>query len=183
MISRISRAAVAALLLMAAVSAAADDANAPRDPMTYFFNQGFGNLHDELATARSEGKRGVFIMFDDPDCPWCAKMKATVLSLPRVQAFYRANFRTLQLSTRGDDTITDFNGRNWVEKDLVAKVYRVRATPVFIFFDLKGRPVQRFTGATRDADEFMWLGKFVASGEYKRQNFIAYKRARLADEK
>jgi len=33
-----------------------------RDPIEHFFHQGFGDLPDELATAREEGKIGLFII-------------------------------------------------------------------------------------------------------------------------
>jgi thioredoxin-related protein len=54
----------------------------------------------------------------------------------------------------------------------------VRATPVIMFFDLDGKPVARYTGATADVDEFMWLGQYVADGIYKDMPFTRYKRER-----
>ena len=60
--------------------------------------------------------------------------------------------------TRGDTMLTDFSGREMAEKDFAFKEHRVRATPVFIFFGLDGKPMLRYTGATRDVDEFLWLG-------------------------
>lgn len=151
-----------------------------RDAMTHFFDQSFGNLKDELALARKEGKAGVFVMFSDPDCPWCDKMKATVLNQPAVQDYYRGHFRVLHVDTRGGTLLTDFSGREMTEKDFAFKEHRVRATPVFIFFGPDGRPMLRYTGATRGNEEFLWLGEFVVSGEYKMKNFTVYKRERLA---
>ena len=156
---------------------------AARDPMTHFFEQSFGNLKDELALVKQEGKLGIFIMFNDPDCPWCQKMKATMLSQPAVQDYYRQHFRLLHVDTRGDTTLTDFSGREMTEKDFAFKEHRVRATPVFIFFGLDGKPTLRYTGAARDVDEFLWLGEFVVGGEYKTRNFTTYKRERLAAKK
>jgi thioredoxin-related protein len=62
------------------------------------------------------------------------------------------------------------------EKDFAFKQHRVRATPVFGFFDLEGKMITRFTGATNDAQEFLWLGEFVVDGHYKTTNFSRYKR-------
>ncbi len=173
------------LLSVVTSAPAADAPSVPvsRDAMTHFFEQSFGNLKEELALAKQEGKQGVLIMFNDPDCPWCQKMKATVLSRPDIQDYYRKHFRSLHVDTRGDTLIIDFSGREMAEKDFAFKEYRVRATPVFIFFSLDGKPAQRFTGATRDAEEFLWLGEFVANGEYKNKNFTVYKRERLASRK
>lgn len=171
-----------ALWGLAVPASVADAPSAPaaRDAMTHFFEQSFGNLKEELALAKKEGKQGVLVMFNDPDCPWCQKMKATVLSRPEIQNYYRTHFRNLHVDTRGDTMIVDFSGREMAEKDFAFKEHRVRATPVFIFFGLDGKPAMRYTGATRDAEEFLWLGEFVASGAFRNKNFTVYKRERLA---
>jgi len=167
-------ASVAAVMVMTSVAIHASTS----DPMVNFFYQGFGSLKDEAATAREEGKLGVFVMFDDPDCPWCAKMKATVLNQSEVQEYFRKYFRPIHLDTKGDTQLIDFAGKEWLEKDFAFKVHRVRATPVFIFFDTNGKIMLRYTGATRSVDEFLWLGEFVSSGAYKNKTFTAYKRER-----
>lgn len=157
-----------------------EDSTATRDPSEYFFDQSFGNLREELQTARKEGKLGLFIMFDQVDCPWCAKMKATVLNQIPIQDYYRMHFRVLDVDIRGSTPIIDFVGREMTQEEFAFKVYHVRATPVFMFFDTDGKPLQRYTGATRNAQEFLWLAEFIVSGEYKTKNFTIYKRERLA---
>lgn len=151
-----------------------------QDPFTHFFYQGFGNLQDEAKTARADGKMGVLVMFNDPDCPWCAKMKATVLNQPPVQTYFRQHFRPVHVDTRGATALVNFSGKETSEKDFAFKENRVRATPVFVFFDLDGKPVVRYTGATRNAEEFLWLGEYVVSGAHKTKNFTVYKRERSA---
>ena len=54
----------------------------------------------------------------------------------------------------------------------------MRATPVFAFFDLEGKLVTRFTGATRDAAEFLWLGEYVVDRVYEQMPFSRYKRGK-----
>ncbi len=174
---------LAVLLCLPWAGAGAEVAPSSRDPMTHFFDQSFGNLKEELVQAKVEGKTGILVMFNDPDCPWCQKMKATVMSRPEVQDYYRKHFRLLHIDTRGDTVMTDFTGREMSEKDFAFKEHRVRATPVFVFFGLDGKPMLRFTGVTADTEEFLWLGEFVVSGAYKNSNFTAYKRVRQADKK
>ncbi|MEA1888258.1 MAG: thioredoxin family protein [Pseudomonadota bacterium] len=146
-----------------------------RDVNEGFFQQSFGDLSDELVTAKEEGKKGVFIMFDDKDCPWCAKMKATVLNQAKVQDYFRKYFRILHIDVNGDAIITDFSGNELTEKDFAEKT-RVRATPVMVFYDLSGKPMHRYTGASRNIQEFMWLGEFVVEDHYKTQRFPVFKR-------
>jgi len=146
-----------------------------RDPGQYFFQQSFGDLTEELSMASEEGKQGVFIMFEEEDCPWCAKMKARVLNQVEVQDYYRKHFRLLSVNINGDQPITDFKGTELTEKKF-ADANRVRATPVLLFFDLQGNVAARYTGAVRDPQEFLWLGEFVADGHYKTGKFSVYKR-------
>jgi thioredoxin-related protein len=47
---------------------------------------------------------------------------------------------------------------------------------VIAFFDLKGKRVFRYTGATSGPEEFMWMGEFVANKEYENTSFSRYKR-------
>ncbi len=155
--------------------------DAMRDPTAHFFHQSFGDLQEELGTAREEGKKGVLVMFEQDDCPWCKKMRARVLNRSTVQEFYRRHFRILSVDTEGDTEIIDFSGEPVAEKDFSLKHNRVRATPVFAFFALDGRLMFKYTGATRDIDEFLWLGEFVVADLYKTRRFSKYKRERRAE--
>ena len=149
-----------------------------RDPDEYFFHQSFGDLIEEVELAKEEGQRSIMIMFELNDCPWCDRMKAMILNQIEVQEFFREHFRIITLNVEGDNIIVDFAGDEIVEKDFALKHNRIRATPVFLFFNLEGTPVTRFTGAAKDVEEFMMLGEYVAFGHYEETNFIKFKRAR-----
>ena len=153
-------------------------AAATRDPGTYFFQETFGNFQDELAQARQEGKKGVLIFFEQAGCPFCHRMKTTVLNQSDVQDFYRKYFRIFSVDINGDLEITDFQGRSTTQKDFAFREYQVRATPVFAFFDLSGKLVTLYTGPTRNAREFLWLGEYVAEGRYRSETFTQFKRDR-----
>jgi len=164
-------------------SAAAAADSQTRDPMEYFFHQSFNNLEEELEIAGEENKSGVFIMFSDKDCPWCLKMKTTIMNRVDVQDYYREHFRILTIDIRGDTLMTDFEGNELYEKDFAFKQHRVRATPVVIFFDNTGKKTMRLTGIVRNAEEFLWLAEYVVDGEYQKTNFTKYKRERAKQEK
>lgn len=145
-----------------------------RDPTVHFFQPKLGDLHGDLAVARQEGKVGVLLMFEMDDCPFCHRMKATVLNRAEVQDYFRQHFLIYSIDTKGDVPITDFQGRDTTEKAF-ALAQRARATPVFVFYDLEGQPITRYTGATKSADEFLLLGRYVVEGAYKSMAFNAYK--------
>ncbi|MCB1787490.1 MAG: thioredoxin fold domain-containing protein [Chromatiaceae bacterium] len=161
------------------VVSAVAGAQTPRDPGQYFFNETFGDFREELANARAAGKKGILIMFEMDECPFCHRMKTTVLNQPDVQDYFREHFLIFPVDIEGDVEVTDFKGRSTTMKDFAFQQYRVRATPVFAFFDLDGNYIKpaRFTGATRDKQEFMQLGRYVVEDAYKDQPFTRYKRA------
>ena len=163
--------------LAAVLWALAAGAAGTRDPERHFFQDTFGDFSEELQAAREQGKQGVLLFFEMDECPFCHRMKTTVLNRPEVQDWYRERFLIFAVDTEGDTEITDFQGTPMAEKDFAFKENRVRATPVFAFFDLDGNRVYRYTGATRDVDEFLLLGEFVAGGHYESTNFTRYKRA------
>ena len=149
-----------------------------RDPDEYFFHQTFGDLPEEAETAREEGQSGILVMFELNDCPWCERMKAMILNQSVVQDYFRQHFRILMMNVEGDNLIVDFNGEEIVEKDWALRHNRIRATPVFIFLNLEGKRVMRFTGAAKDVEEFLLLGEFVVDKHYENSNFVKFKRAR-----
>ena len=151
-----------------------------RDPGQYFFDPTFGDFAEELQTARDEGKKGILLMFEMDECPFCHRMKTTVLNQPDVQDYFKEHFMIFPVDIEGDVEIHDFAGTAMAQKDSALKTHRVRATPVFAFFDLDGNMVARYTGATGDATEFMWLGEYVVQERYKDITFPAYKRERQA---
>lgn len=146
-----------------------------RDPHSHFFMAKMGDFKDELATARQEGKQGVLIMFEMEECPFCSRMKGTVLNQSEVQDWYRKHFLIYTIDVKGGTDMTDFQGNPTSEKAF-ALANRARATPTFLFFDLEGNPITRFTGATNTAEEFLLLGRYVVEGAYKTQAFNVYKK-------
>jgi thioredoxin-related protein len=147
-----------------------------RDPYKYFFNETWGDFTEELENAKAAGKKGILIFFEMDECPFCHRMKETVLNQPEVQAYYREHFLNFSVDIEGDVEVTTFKGETMKQKDFAFKINRVRATPVFAFYDLSGERIVRYTGATSGVDEFMWLGEFVVSGEFKNSRFAKYKR-------
>lgn len=147
-----------------------------RDAEEFFFSQSFGDFSEELESARAAGKKGVLIMFELDECPFCHRMRTTVLSQSKVQDYFREYFSIFHVDIEGDVEITDFSGNTITEKDFAFKINRVRATPVFAFYDLSGKRVTRYTGATSGVEEFMLLGKYVVDEVYRTMSFNRYKK-------
>lgn len=148
-----------------------------RDPAKFFFSQTLGDLPEDLADAKAQGKKGIMLFFENDDCPFCHRMKTTVLNQPEVQAYYKKNFVMLSIDTEGSSELVDFDGNSTTEAAFFAKVARNRgATPVIAFFDLQGQMVVRYTGATTGVDEFLLLGQYASDGVYTDMSFTKFKR-------
>lgn len=144
-----------------------------------FFDLGFGDFEEDLIAASDDGKKGVFVFFEMDDCPFCQRMQETILKEADVITYFREHFKNYRFNILGGSSVIDFDGTEYdTGKEMAEKKYRVRATPVMIFFDLEGKPVVRYTGPTKDKKEFMLLGEFVVNGHYKDMPFTRYKRSK-----
>jgi thioredoxin-related protein len=148
-----------------------------RDPMNHFFQPRFGDLRTDLQEAKKQGKKGVFLFFEMDDCPFCDRMKTTILNQSEVQDDFRAKFLLYPIDVNGDTELVDFQGNVTTEKAFAFGL-RVRATPVLMFFDLDGKLLARHTGPVKDKDEFLLLGRFVSEGAYATQHFSKYKQGK-----
>jgi thioredoxin-related protein len=159
----------AALLLLSSATVLAET----RD-VQGFFDQNLGDFKAELETARKAGKSGILLMYELEDCPFCHRMRETILNQSEVQDYYRRHFLVFSVDLNGDNPLVDFSGKETTEKKFGAE-QRVRATPVFAFYDLSGKQVARFTGAAKDVGEFMLFGHYLADGAWKTMPFAKYK--------
>lgn len=144
-----------------------------------FLQQSFGDFKEDLQTARSEKKKGIMLFFEQDDCPFCHRMKLTVFNQVSVQQYYKKHFIVFTVDIEQTESITDFQGKPTTQKKFFETIARNRgATPVIAFFDLNGKLVTRYTGATANADEFIWLGEYVANRVYEKMPFTRYKRSK-----
>lgn len=168
-----------ALLVATTVPAVAEE----RDPYQYFFHETWNDFQEELKTAREEGKKGIMFFFEQDECPFCHRMKRTTLNQPEIQEWFRRHFRLFAVDIEGDIEVIDLQGNTTTQKDFALQSNRVRATPVFAFYDLDGNRIVRYTGATSSVEEFMWLGEFVISEAWREMTFPQFKRKKRSEGK
>lgn len=160
-----------AILLILATGAAG-----AAEPWEAFFSPSLGDLRAEAAEGRKAGKRALLVMYQFEECPACARMKRDVLSQPAVQDYYRGRFHAVEIDIRGALEVTGFDGRTLPESEY-ARAAGVRATPTFVFHDFDGTVLVTQVGAINEAEVFLQLGKYVASGAYRKGSFAAYRQA------
>lgn len=146
-----------------------------RDAEQHFFDLKIGDFKSELEAAKEGGKTGILIMYEQEGCPYCLKMKSSILNQSEVQDYFHKHFLLFTIDIRGDLPMQDFSGEETTEK-MFSSENEVYGTPTFDFFDKEGEQITRFRGATKDVAEFMLLGKCVVEGECKSDSFASYKR-------
>ena len=155
---------VMALLLLGARNLAAME-NETRDPREFFFTQSFGDLPEELQTAKEQGKHGLLLFFESEACSYCRSMLKNVFSQKHVQEWYRERFLSIAIDIHGDIEIKDFDGIT-----LPSKVFsdhrEVFLTPTVAFIDLHGAEVYRHQGMIRTPEAFLVLGEYIAGEHY-----------------
>lgn len=164
-----------ALGMLVLLSAHGAMAAQTRDPNEHFFQGFLGDLRAELDGARKEQKKGVVLVYEMEECPFCERFHRTVANRADVQAYFRRHFVILRMDIRGGSTITGFDGKEVKESEFATRS-RVRATPTTVFHDLDGRELVRFSGLPKDAGEFIQLGRYVAEGHFRSGTFSDFRR-------
>lgn len=170
--------ALLAVLLLGPAGFVAAQNTATRDAQIHFFVANTGDLKAELDEARAAGKKAVLLMYEQEGCPACLFMMQHILNRVDVQDLYHRHFISFTVDINGSVPLKDFGGRDITEKALAIRS-KTRSTLTFVFHDMTGTEIVRFTGTVRDVGEFKPLGEFVASGAYKLRPFAEHKQLQL----
>lgn len=166
--------ATSVLCLISAFGARAAE-NDFRDPRQFFFQPSFGDLPEELKTARELHKQGILLFFEADGCRYCAAMMKEVLSQKNVQDWYRERFVSIAIDIRGDVEIKDFDGITLPEK-VFAEHRRVFLTPTLSFIDLDGVEVYRHMGMVKTPEALLVMGEYIAGKHYFDTEYEVYAR-------
>jgi len=146
-------------------------------PGDAFFDTTLGDYAAELKAAQQQGKQGILLVLEAEGCPFCKRMREQVLSRPEVQQYFRRHFSVFSVDINGSVTVTGIDGKEQTEKAFVRSL-KFKGTPSFHFFAPDGREIARHTGASRDPETFMELGRYVAEGHWEKSSFDQFLNAR-----
>ncbi len=139
-----------------------------------FFDTHFQDFSENLQTAIDENKAGIFVFFHLEDCPFCHKMRQTVLNQNAIISFYKKHFLNYEVDANGNLEVVNFAGETVEEKKFATLQNNIFATPVLAFFDLSGKLIAKRTGYV-PTDEFLLFGRYVLEKAYQKENFTRYK--------
>ena len=149
-----------------------------RDPREYFFSETFGDLNDDLAESKADGKKGMLLFYEFDGCPFCHIMLTKVLNKKQVQDWYSKHFLSLAIDIHGDVEITDFDGVTLPSK-VFAEFRNISVTPTISFFDLDGNEIYRRVGSFKSPEQFLLLGEYIVGKHYLTMKFNAYAKSKV----
>jgi len=130
------------------------------------------DYQSEIEALADEGKFLV-LFFHQSGCPYCDKMRARVHPSAKVMDYFTEKFVMMESNIKGNLDVVMPDGTEGTERDFAKKI-RVRATPVFIFYDKDGKAALRTTGFL-DSERFYLAGKYVVDGVHKTdKSFFRY---------
>ena len=144
-----------------------------RDPNEFFFIQTFGDLPEELALAREQGKRGMLFFFESDYCPYCLHMRHHVFNQASVQDWFAERFLSVAIDIHGDLELKDFDGITLPSK-LFSEQRRVFLTPIMIFVNPQGEEIYRHVGMVKSPEKFLLLGEYIVDGHYLDTEFRVF---------
>jgi len=161
------------LATVLALAAAYSVAEETRDPYAHFFTATFGDLPEEMETARAEGKLGMLLFFEAEACTFCEHMRRKVFNQVRVQDWYRARFVNIAVDIHGDVELSDFDGITLPSK-VFAEHRKIFMTPVMSFVGTDGAEIYRHLGMVKTPEEFLLLGEYVEGRHYFNMEFRVF---------
>ena len=181
---KIPSALAALLFLLSSICHAADTLNADPDApfddtlleeaLVYpdWFKLSIGDLNDDLAEARNNGKKGIITYFGQKRCAYCEQFFKTSLSDIDIQNYLRKHYDIIAFDIWGIDEIIDTDGKEYTERELSLH-YKTNFTPSLVFYDVDGTPVFRLRGFYPPY-KFRAALQFVVEEFYKTEKFTDY---------
>lgn len=119
------------------------------------------NFNTVMALAKYENKSAI-VIFSDPDCVYCQKLKSETLMDKTVQQLLANNFIIGEIYST--DEKADFNGKIYSYRELFSG-FGIRGTPTLVFFQSDGKPITFLPGYV-DPSDFQTILRYIAKKEY-----------------
>ncbi|MFA7431013.1 MAG: thioredoxin family protein [Rhodospirillaceae bacterium] len=152
----IAAAAVMAVALLVAPTAQAMDKGDGIHTESWFKNDSFLVLAEDVAEAAAKGKL-LAVIWEQQGCGSCQRLHDVNLKDEAVKGYLQKHFDVMTMNMYGEVEVTDFDGEKLPEKDLAFK-QQVNFTPTTIFFDETGKEVFRLPGYF---SPYFWMAGFV----------------------
>ena len=137
-----------------------------------WFKLSTGDLRDDLAEAKSSGKKGIITYFGQKRCSYCEQFFKTSLADHDIQNYLTKHYDIIAIDIWSIDDITDTDGKTSTERELSIR-YNTNFTPSLVFYDTEGTPVFRLRGYYPPY-KFRAALQYVTEEFYKEEQFADY---------
>ena len=141
------------------------------DVLPDWFKTTFMDFSEDIVEATDEN-RHVMIYFHQSACPYCAKLVEDNFNDEALVAKLKANFDSIETNMWGDRELTDWEGREFNEKEF-SSFMKVQFTPTIIFLDSEGEIVLRLNGY-QSIEKMHVVLDYVSTKKYLNQTFARY---------
>jgi thioredoxin-related protein len=136
-----------------------------------WFKSSFLNFSDDIAEAKSHGKR-VMLLFTQEGCPYCNALVERNLAQKDIEEMMRKNFDVIAVNMWGDREVTGLDAKTYTEKSFAAS-QKVQFTPTILFFDESGKMILRLNGYL-PPPKFKTALEFIAQHKEKEISYRDY---------
>lgn len=137
-----------------------------------WFKISFGDLNDDVAEARAEGKFGIIAYYGQKRCAYCQQFFNANLGDESIARYIREHFDVIPIDIWGIEDFIDTDGNSYSERELSIR-YKTNFTPSLVFYDGKGKPIHRLRGYYPPY-QFRATLHYVAEGFYRVEKFRDY---------
>ncbi len=141
------------------------------DSLPNWFKTTFLDLTQDLEEAK-QSRRHVMIYFHQNGCPYCAKLVDENFHDRALVAKLQQNFDVIETNMWGDRELTDWQNREFSEKEFAAFM-KIQFTPTLLFLNDKGETVLRLNGY-QSIEKMHVALDYVAGEKYRQQTFANY---------
>jgi thioredoxin-related protein len=137
-----------------------------------WFKLSLGNLGDDLAEAKTSGKKGIITYFGQKRCAYCEQFFKTSLADIDIRNYLTEHYDIIAFDIWGIEEITDTDGEKYSERELSIH-YKTNFTPSLVFYDADGKPIFRLRGYYPPY-KFRAALQYVTEEFYKEETFSEY---------
>ena len=137
-----------------------------------WFKISLGDLNDDVAEARANGKFGIMVYYGQKRCAYCEQFFKANLGDESIARYIRKHFDVIPIDIWGIEDFVDTDGNSYSERELSIR-YKTNFTPSLVFYDGKGKPVHRLRGYYPPY-QFRATLNYVAEGFYRVEKFRDY---------
>jgi thioredoxin-related protein len=140
-----------------------------------WFKQTFFDLSDDLAEAKSGGKRGLIVYFSQKNCNHCVAFNETTLNDTTILKRLTEKYDVIALDIFSDVEIILPNGKETTIKNY-AEISRARFTPTLLFYGVENKPLVKIVGFY-PPEKFAKVLDYIDEEHYKNTRLSNYLRS------